>query len=183
MSEPHIWRIDRTWDGEAARADEVATVAASAEAAGWRVVVDAPLHGDPAPASPVGSTPLLWEHEVVELFVLGADERYLELEFGPHGHYLVLQLQRARNLLASGARLDYSVARRGARRWRGEAFVPTGLLPGGLLSANAYAIHGRGAQRRYLCHRPVPGDRPDFHRLDVFAPLPDTLQRSPLRPD
>ena len=31
----------------------------------------------------------LWDYEVVELFLLNSDtEEYLELEFGPHGHYL-----------------------------------------------------------------------------------------------
>jgi len=36
---------------------------------------------------------------VVEAFFLGTDDRYLEVEVGPHGHYLVLQLHGSRNLV------------------------------------------------------------------------------------
>ena len=56
---------------------------------GLRVAVDAPAHGDPPPCTPeggpapVGATWALWDHEVVELFVLGADDHYTELELGP----------------------------------------------------------------------------------------------------
>jgi hypothetical protein len=35
----------------------------------------------------------LCNHDVVELFLLGKDERYLQPEIGPYGHYLVLQLK------------------------------------------------------------------------------------------
>lgn len=41
--------------------------------------VDAPFHDDPAPPLPVGVCPGLWDYEVVELMLLGSDERYLEV--------------------------------------------------------------------------------------------------------
>ena len=37
-----------------------------------------------------------------------------------------------------------------------------------VFTANAFAIHGVGPQRRYLACTPVPGPQPDFHRLEVF---------------
>jgi hypothetical protein len=44
-------------------------------------------------------------------------------------------------------------------------------LPPGLGRVNAYAIHGQGANRRYLAAYSVGGTAPDFHRLDRFVPL------------
>ena len=46
-----------------------------------RLSIKAPLYNDPpAPASPPGATDQLWDYEVVELFLMGAEERYLEVE-------------------------------------------------------------------------------------------------------
>jgi hypothetical protein len=42
--------------------------------------------------------PNLWRHDVIELFLLGPDKRYLELEFGPFGHYWFLELDGCRNI-------------------------------------------------------------------------------------
>jgi hypothetical protein len=47
-------------------------------------------------------------------------------------------------------------------------------VPEGPWRFNAYAIHGVGAARRYLAHFPVPGPRPDFHRLECFGALEAT---------
>lgn len=162
--------VAHTWDGAPVGADERASVDLVLGDGVLRVDVEAPWHGDPPPPGPPGPTPRLWEFEVVELFLLGADERYLELELGPHGHQLALQLRGRRNVEAQGLALAYAAARQGAR-WRGSARVPRAWLPPGLGAANAYAIHGRGAGRRHLAAHPVPGPAPDFHRLDAFEPL------------
>jgi hypothetical protein len=53
----------------------------------------------------------------------------------------------------------------------GAAWIPRAWLPRGADRVNAYAIHGRGPSRRYLAAFPVPGDQPDFHRLDRFGAL------------
>ncbi len=42
----------------------------------------------------------------------------------------------------------------------------------GFARANLYAIHGVGTARRHLAMTPVPGEAPDFHRLEYFARLP-----------
>jgi hypothetical protein len=134
------------------------------------VRVDAPYHADPAPPGPPGSTDRLWEHEVVEVFVAGAQENYLELELGPHGHFLLLLLRRRREVDRQGIAVAYEAQiERG--RWRGRAVVPVALLPPGPHALNAYAIHGREPGRRYLAWSPVPGPAPDFHRLECFAPV------------
>ena len=79
------------------------------------VDIEAPLHDDAPPLGAAGSWDGLWDFEVVELFLLGSRERYLELECGPHGHYLVLQLQGPRQVRERGLALDYRVERTGDR--------------------------------------------------------------------
>jgi hypothetical protein len=132
------------------------------------IEVDAPFAGDPPPAGPPGPTDRLWEHEVVELFVV-AGQRYTEIELGPHGHHLVLQLDGVRRPVASGLPLQLT-ARVQGERWTATARLDRALLPAGADRCNAYRIHGVGEQRRYHAHAPVPGEGPDFHRLQHFAP-------------
>ncbi len=168
MDREVVLATKRTWDRERARGDEVARVTLFVDRGpDLHVRVDAPFHGDPPPASE-----RLWEHEVVELFVAGPGKEYLELEFGPHGDFLALQLDGVRNVVARGLPIEYRAAI-GGDRWTAEAVVPAALLPPAPHRFNAYAIHGVTGARRYLCWTPhLGGDRPDFHRLQDFRPLP-----------
>ncbi len=163
-------RIDRTWDGRRARPDEIARLEIEPRGGHLVLRVDAPFHGDPPPASPPGSTEGLWEHEAVEAFLLGRDGEYLEIELGPHGHYLVLRFRGPRKAVARGIPLGYE-ARIEGDRWRGTAAIPFERLPAGIDRVNAYAVHGSGPGRRHLAAFPVPGDRPDFHRPEAFGPF------------
>jgi hypothetical protein len=167
-----ILRIAHTWDGTPLGDDEIATVEANIQDGGAAVVVTvtAPYHGDPAPPAPAGSTDRLWEYEAVELFLLGRDDAYLEIELGPHGHHLVLQLRGRRNVVAHGLAIGYHAAI-GRARWRGHAVIPRALLPDHVTRGNAYALHGVGPGRRHLAACPVPGPAPDFHRLDRFGSI------------
>ena len=69
------------------------------------VEIEAPYFNDePKPMvnngtepAPNGSFYGLWDYEVAEMFFLGDNDRYTELEFGPHGQYLVLFLDGVRN--------------------------------------------------------------------------------------
>ncbi len=167
-------RVAPTWDGAPARPDEVVTLRLSRLADLVVVEVDAPFHGDPLPPGRPGRCDGLWDHEVVEVFFLGAGERYLEVELGPHGHFLALQLEGVRAVRDDRLDLVYE-ARVEGDRWFGRAEVPAAWLPTGLARFNAYAIHG-AAPRRFLALHPVPGPAPDFHRLDRFGPLPDSLR-------
>jgi hypothetical protein len=134
------------------------------------VEIVAPLHGDPKPAAPIGSCDGLWNHEVIELFLLGDDDRYLEIELGPWGHYLVLELAGRRQVVASGRAIDFR-AQRGQAGWTGRAVIPADLIPEPIGLGNAYAIHGRAGARHYRALHPVPGEEPDFHRLECFGPI------------
>lgn len=167
------FEIRGSWDGGPLEDGEHARIELTL---GERVTLDvhASFYDDPAPASAAGATDRLWDHEVVELFLLGQDERYLEIELGPHGHHLGLLLEGRRRIVERAIPIDFSSERSGSE-WRGHAELDRCWLPVGLHAANAYAIHGIGAARRFLAMDPVPGPKPDFHRLDRFSPL--ALQR------
>lgn len=179
------WLIDRDWRGDPAAPSDRVRVSlgrsGTSAAADLLIEIEAPYHADPAPPGPPGATPELWTFEVVELFLLGAEAHYLELEFGPHGHWLALELHGERNLVHSEASTEAVrfAAERDAARWRGSARIASRLLPRGLCAANAYAIHGQGAERVYRAHAAVPGEAPDFHRLAAFPPF--DLDALPIR--
>ena len=166
------FEIQCAWDGGPLHRGEWARVALEMD--GGRgtlaIAIEAADYGDPAPPSPPGAFPGLWEYEVVELFLLGEDERYLELEFGPHGHFLALWFHGERRRVDSNWTLTYR-AERLPGRWAGQATISLEALPPGVHAFNGYAIHGQGAARRYLAASPVPGAEPDFHQLQHFRAL------------
>jgi hypothetical protein len=129
--------------------------------------------------------PGLWNHEVVELFIAGAGAAYLEVELGPWGHHLVLQLAGVRQPIAQALPMSVSTRRCGDQHWTGEARIPRAWLPAGPHRVNAYWISGVGERRVYGCHEPLPGSHPDFHQPDRFVPVelplgacPDAAQRA-----
>lgn len=138
------------------------------------IEVDAPYFADPAPHAPVGPTDRLWEHEVTEVFIADAAERYLEVELSPHGHHLVLELDgvrrvvRARLPIAYSARIEPAAPGRSGR-FHGLARLPWAYLPTPAVRVNAYAIHGAAAQRCYHAHSAPGGDVADFHQLSSFV--------------
>lgn len=167
------FEITCAWDGSPLVADESARLVLRADEGRDLVElgVEARYFGDAAPGEGPGRLDGLWEFEVVELFLLGRDEHYLEIELGPHGHWLALALEGRREVIDASVPIGFDASIRESR-WRGRAQIPRSALPPGLDRANAYAIHGMGASRRYLAMTPVPGPHPDFHRLECFEPIP-----------
>lgn len=163
-------RIDRLWDGTPVPDDEVAGIEIGFSEKEAVVEVTSPYHDDPAPTDPPGPTDRLWEYEVVEVFLLGSGG-YLEVELGPHGHYLAIEFAGRREPRRRLIPIDYRVTSRDATRWSGAAVLPGGLLPANLDRFNACRVHGTGAGRRFLSVFPLPGERPDFHRLECFGPI------------
>lgn len=161
--------VGRTWDGALLPEEERAQIKLSYEGDDLRIDVDAPYAGDPAPTEPPGPMDGLWAHEVVEVFVVGLEERYLEIELGPHGHHLVIQLDGIRQRTAALLPIRYE-ARIEGDRWRGTAHVPRSYLPVPQVRCNVFRISGPQGSRRYHALAPVPGDKPDFHRIQRFPP-------------
>ncbi|MDD9937267.1 MAG: hypothetical protein OXT09_26900 [Myxococcales bacterium] len=164
------WTIEHDWRGSPLPADEHARVALRLDGADANITVDAPFHGDPPPGPAPGRCPGLWNHEVVELFLLGPEDRYTEIEIGPHGHYLALRLHGVRRVIDDtvGLELHTTIA---SGRWTATARLERRELPDPMLRANAYAIHGSRGRRYHSAAHPVPGEAPDFHRLEHFQPI------------
>jgi len=164
-------RIEHTWDGSPVPSEQWIDVRIARSEVGIEIHVDAPFYGDPpGPSGEIGPTDRLWEHEVVEVFLLGQDGHYTEIELAPSGHHLVLQLHGVRNVVATLLPIQFS-ANKSAERWTGAAVVPMSLIPHGPLYVNATAIHGSGSARSYLSWAPLDGAQPDFHQPDCFRLL------------
>jgi hypothetical protein len=163
--------VTTTWDGQPLPPSEYTHLTVRRDGDVLHIEVDAPFHGNPPPPGPPGPTPKLWEHEVVELFVVGPDQKYLEIELSPYGHHLVLQLDGIRNIVASELPLDFT-ATRADGRWRGTAALSASYLPEPALTCNVFRVAGAGPTRLWQALEPVPGERPDFHRLQYFRPWP-----------
>ncbi len=166
--------IENLWRGRPATRNEAAILHLSGTRTDLIVTIDATFHRDPAPDAPVGPTPELWETEVVELFIAGPGEKYIELEFNPYGHWLALGLDGVRNIVDPNLPIRFHTFIAGGM-WSGRATIPRSVLPEGPHRINATCMHAgrnpkRPAQkRRYLSWQPLKGDKPDFHQLDAFA--------------
>jgi hypothetical protein len=175
---PDSQALHITVSGGPARSSEQAPASRSADnsaetsCAPLLVRIDAPFYGDPAPVGRAGVCDGLWDYEVCEIFLVGSDSQYLELEFGPHGHYLALLLDGPRKILSHDNHLQYH-AERHEGRWWGNAVVPAALVPDPIDRLNLFAIHGTGADRRYLAWSAVPGNQPDFHQPQSFPRWPN----------
>lgn len=118
----------------------------------------------------------LYNYEVVEVFLLGEHEHYLEIELGPKGQYLVLELKGYRNVTRYPIELPQYQSKVNGNQWVGAAVVPFSLLPAKITHMNAYAIYGSGDNRTYLSLYPAPANHanytaPDFHKLELFQPI------------
>jgi len=118
------------------------------------------------PSAPRGSRVAnLWEYDVVECFLVGARGRYLEVELGAAGHFLVLEFDAPRRRVNEHAALAPRLLfREDAERWHASLHLPLALVPAGLVALNAFAIVGGS----FLAHHPVPGATPDFHQPHAF---------------
>ena len=122
----------------------------------------------------------LWNYEVCELFILGAEEEYTEIEVGPHGHYLILKLKGSRNVVETLLPLSPNALsiEKHASTWHARVVIPREYLPSPIIDdsksneqfykMNAYAIHDNAKQRRYLAATPLQTREPDFHAIHAF---------------
>jgi hypothetical protein len=163
-------QIEQTWDGIPVAPADFITLSFSLNSRQLHCLVVAPFYNDRAPESSPGLTHSLWKYEVVELFLLGASGSYLEIELGPHGHYLIYYLTNVRRVERSVVPLHVSCAVNGDR-WQGEIVVDRADLPSAINHVNGYGIHGCDGGRHFLAASMVPGPAPDFHQPECFMPI------------
>ncbi|VDM43781.1 unnamed protein product [Toxocara canis] len=141
-----------------------------------KVFVESPLFDDPeAPPELPGVCPGLWNYEVIELFFANAKKQYLEVEVGPHGHWLCILHDGIRRPFNTGEELQLEVQNMFVgSTWRCVFEIPLAYFPAGVQTFNAYGIHGSGENRFYEAFTPVTDgsyEAPDFHRLEFFKKI------------
>jgi len=113
---------------------------------------------------------------VIECFLAGAGGRYLEVELGAGGHFLVLSFSAPRVRSDAHESLSLPVDfTSDARGWRSRVRLPRALVPPGLSALNAFVIAG-GA---HLAYAPLPGSAPDFHQPARFPDAREQLLGEP----
>ncbi|CAG7828843.1 unnamed protein product [Allacma fusca] len=171
-----IYEIRTTWDNQTVSTDDIVRLEFSSADNGLVIDISAPFYNDPKPSGNPGRQPGLWNYEVVEAFFLGPNNKYLELEFGPWGHYLALYLEGVHNVTNYDIPISHYTTSHSttSSTWTGRAIIPSRFFPPGVNSFNAYSIHGVGKDRTYMSLFPVgfnTSANPDFHRLDRFQPI------------
>ena len=91
----------------------------------------------------------LWEYDVVEIFFVCANGNYIETEFGPHGHYLILELDAPRKIVRRDIICNYKTKFFGSR-WKGFAEIPLSVFPDNIEKINLFAIFGYSQQTEYI---------------------------------
>jgi len=168
-----VHTITNLWNGDPDPSGKSVTIKMAEAKNEMVITIEAPFYNDPKPPNgkPGEAYFKLWDYEVVEAFFLAsASQQYLELEFGPHGQHLVLLLNGTRNAIKHSLDLDYKASIDG-QVWKGVANIPKSYFPDNFDKWNAYAISGTGENRVYKSLFPVPGEAPDFHRLNDFKDI------------
>jgi hypothetical protein len=118
----------------------------------------------------------LWEYDVVECFLVGADGRYLEVELGAGGHFLVLSFSaprvRSDSHEALRPTLDFTSDARG---WRARIVLDRTIVPPAIAALNAFVI----ASGAHLAYGSLPGSALDFHQPARFVEAREQLLGEP----
>ena len=165
-------QIQTTWDGEPVESPTLLKL--TKEPGGLGVEVETKFWNDPTNPGGKDGQPFfgLWNYEVVELFLLNDEGKYIEIELGPWGQHIVLLLNNGKDLRHS-LPIIYE-ANRSNESWTGKAVIDKNYLPPNITKLNAYAIHGSGEKRVYEALFPAPKgvhEAPNFHRLEYFKPV------------
>lgn len=161
--------ISNLWNGTAADQSLHAGVWISQSVRGILVRVHSKIHpSSQSPTAPAGSrVDGLWQYNVVELFLVGVNDQYLEIELSESGHWLVLGFESVRK--RSHAYEDFipefthSIdANYGT--WESSILIPWSIIPENLSRMNAFSI----IEGQYLALNSVPGLEPDFHQPSTY---------------
>lgn len=163
-------KVDRLWNGDLCPDERVwAVFELNATPKGIAIHVEAPLLHEQRipPDAPIGSrVDELWNFDVVELFLVGPGHRYLEIELGAGGHFLVLSFDRIRHRSNEHRtiQLDLHYHKTENKTWISELTIPWEIVPENVRALNAFVY----AAGQFLALSPLPGDKPDFHQPDYF---------------
>ena len=161
---------------------------------GLKIDFKAPFMSNKRPPEPSGRLWGLWEYEVLEVFLAGAHDEYLELEFGPYEHYLALYFRGERHLINEMLELNSLSFWHEEIFWGGSCLLAYHNLPPSftdlgqettvdhisgqegndskdrvILGINAFwCFQDRLGKRKYCCAFPLPGASPDFHQPQQF---------------
>jgi hypothetical protein len=160
--------IERHWNGAPCGARNLhGCVELSRSEDGLALVASLPHQPTPrVPSAPRGTRVAdLWEYDVVECFLASADGRYLEVELGAGGHFLVLSFSAPRVRSDAHESLALPIDFAGdAAAWRAKTLLPWPLVPRPLSRLNAFVIAGGD----HLAFAKLPGSAPDFHQPGEF---------------
>lgn len=136
---------------------------------GLRITASLPTQAQPSTPEqePMTRVHNLWEYDVVECFIVG-EKKYLEVELGAGGHFLVLDFlePRVRDNEYEGLEPQMSFEPKipGSDAWRSSLLLPWDMIPEGIRAINAFVI----SRENFLCHSPLPGPHADFHQPSRF---------------
>lgn len=177
MTSAHL-EITKTWNGHPVSREHHVNINLKYDQ-NLTIEVSSPFYNNPHLPDMTdrpGTMDKLYNYEVVEVFLLGENDHYLEVELGPKGQYLVLELKGYRNVTRYPIALPHYQSKVSGRRWTGTALIPKDILPAKISRINCYAIYGTEPKRTYLALSPAPSNNPnytapDFHRLELFQPI------------
>jgi hypothetical protein len=155
--------VERYWDGAPCPLPHLhGRVELAARDDGIELVASLPHQPEPQiPDAPRGARVAnLWEYDVVECFLVGAAGRYLEVELGAGGHFLVLSFSAPRVRSDAHEHLELPVDfSSDSRGWRARVLLDWSLVPAPIEALDAFVI-ARGV---HLAYAPLPGPGPNFH--------------------
>lgn len=160
--------IERYWNGApCSAAHRHGRIELSSSEEGLALVARLPHQPEPRiPSAPRGArVDELWEYDVVECFLATPDGRYLEVELGAGGHFLVLSFSapRVRSDAHASLSLPISLVSE-ATGWCAKTLLPWRHVPRPLARLNAFVIAGG----EHLAFAELPGSAPDFHQPGEF---------------
>lgn len=134
--------------------------------------------------------PHLYEEDCAEIFLApdpGRRTHYFELEVGPLGHFLDIEIDRAAKSaskksdvewsgqLSIGARPDRAAHRAHLEIAVRAPEIASVLAPDARLALGLFRMDGKAPKRSYLAWSPAHTERPNFHVPEAFG----TLRLSP----